>query len=96
MAPKDYGNEDMALVEISERLGRIEERGGFRDLQMAEIKVGQTAMAARIEVLAGEVRDAKTALHVGAWMAAKVASLGGVVGAALVALASSLGWTLHK
>ena len=86
----------VALADIAEKLGRLDERTLSFSANVAEIRAGQTLLAGRIDLLAGEVRDARTAWRTGAWMATKLASVGGVIGAALVTLATSLGWTIHK
>lgn len=63
---------DTGMQDVRDTVTRLEERGIARDASMAELKAMLTAMSVRLDRVASDVQDAKTALRVGFWISTTI------------------------
>lgn len=70
---------------VLDRLTRQEERGMARDAAFEKMQATLEKMDARLDDLANDLRDAKTGLRIGVWIASTVAP----------GLAAVAGWFAH-
>lgn len=64
---------------VLDRLTRQEERGAARDATLAEMKLLLKQLNERLDTVAGDVRDAKTALRVGFWISTTIIPAGAAI-----------------
>ncbi len=79
------GSAHNGMQAVLDRLTRQEERSDARDVTLRQMQVTLEKMDSRLDELANDLRDAKTGLRIGIWLASTITP----------AIAAVAGWWAH-